>query len=622
MSAPEVDAEVNAMEKRAPIRILSDSFAARIAAGEVIERPASVVKELVENALDAGATRVDVEVSDGGRSGIAVIDNGHGIGAGEIELAFSRFATSKITDDSDLAGISTLGFRGEALPSIASVSIVEIVSRSSGEESGTRLLLEYGEIRVREGVGVPVGTTVRVRELFSNVPARRRFLSSAGGELTRVNSVVASYALARPDVALKLTADGAVRFATSGSGAVRDAVTAVYGAEAGKSMIDLPDTPPGSLQGGGSAISASGVVSAPSFSRGNRNYITLSVNGRWIKSRRISFAVEQAFHGFLPERRFPMAVVEITAPPGDMDVNVHPTKAEVKFLREQAVFGAVQKAVRSALLEHAPVAPARRFDSPRPAVGPVSQTSGAAGGLNPLWPDPLAGSPLAAAGAGDGRPGPVAPPEAGPGPAPGEQAAGRETLTPRRALPVLRLLGQAHETYLIAEGPDGIYLIDQHAAHERVLFEEISARYADSSSESQQLLVPDTVELQPSQEEALEQHSDELAALGFLIEPFGPHTVVLRAVPRVLKDRSPGESLAAILDAAAEEDGVAGWQEKMLATLACHASVTAGRKMETDEARELLRQLELTRLPHTCPHGRPTMIHMSEGSLEREFKRR
>ena len=616
------------MENRTRIRVLSDSFAARIAAGEVIERPASVVKELLENSLDAGATRIDVEVSDGGRSGIVVIDNGDGIGESEIELAFSRFATSKISDDSELAAISTLGFRGEALPSIASVSIVEMISRVAHEESGTRLLLEYGEIRVRESLGVPVGTTVWVRELFSNVPARRRFLSSAGGELTRVNSVVASYALARPDIAMKLSGNGAVRFATSGSGALRDAITAVYGAEAGKSMIDLPELPSDDgLAGDRPAISAAGLVSAPSFSRGNRNYITLSVNGRWIRSRRITFAIEQAFHGFLPERRFPMAVVEITVPPGDVDVNVHPSKAEVKFLREQAVFGAVQKAVRSALLEHAPVAPARRFDSTRPAARPVPR---AADELNPLWPDPLEGSPLAAAGAGDGRPGPVAPPEIGLGPAQatesglaaGEDAADTGPLTPRRALPVLRLLGQAHETYLIAEGPDGIYLIDQHAAHERVLFEEISARYAERSSESQQLLVPDTVVLQPSQEEALERHGDELAALGFLIEPFGPQTVILRAVPRVLKERSPGESLAAILDAAAEEGGVAEWQEKMLATLACHASVTAGRKMEMDEARELLRQLELTRLPHTCPHGRPTMIHMSEGSLEREFKRR
>ena len=323
------------MSERAPIHVLSKSFAARIAAGEVVERPSSVVKELLENSLDAGATRIDVEVVDGGRTSIAVIDDGHGIGSGEIELAFARFATSKISEDAELAAVETLGFRGEALPSVASVSIVEMVSRGAGEDSGTRLLLEYGDVRARETVGVPVGTTVRVRELFSNVPARRRFLSSASGELTRVNSVVSSYALARPDVALKLTANESVRFATTGSGALRDAVTAVYGAEAGAAVIDLPPI----SEDEATAISAVGLVSAPSFSRGNRNYITIALNGRWIRSRRISFAIEQAFHGFLPERRFPMAVVDIRAPLGDVDVNVHPTKAEVKFLREQAVFG-------------------------------------------------------------------------------------------------------------------------------------------------------------------------------------------------------------------------------------------------------------------------------------------
>ncbi len=601
------------MSERAPIHVLSESFAARIAAGEVVERPSSVVKELLENSLDSGATRIDVEVVDGGRTSIAVIDDGHGIGSSEIELAFARFATSKISEDAELAAVETLGFRGEALPSIASVSIVEMVSRGAGEDSGTRLLLEYGDVRANETVGVPVGTTVRVRELFSNVPARRRFLSSAGGELTRVNSVVSSYALARPDVALKLTANESVRFATTGSGVLRDAVTAVYGAEAGAAVIDLPPVSDDEA----TAISAVGLVSAPSFSRGNRNYITLALNGRWIRSRRISFAIEQAFHGFLPERRFPMAVVDIRAPLGDVDVNVHPTKAEVKFLREQAVFGTVQKAVRSALLEHAPVAPARRFERPGAAHASTTRPPGQpAETPNPLWPDPLEGSPLAAAGARDGRPGPNTTPATA-SPPNDEPVAEAEPLTPRRALPVLRLLGQAHETYLIAEGPDGIYLIDQHAAHERVMFEEISDRLAERSSESQQLLVPEAVELQPSQEEALERHADDLAALGFVIEPFGPQTVVLRAVPQVLKDRSPGESLAAILDEAVDERGVAGWQEKMLATLACHASVTAGRKMEPKEARELLRQLEQTRQPHTCPHGRPTMIHMSEGSLER-----
>ena len=589
-----------------PIQVLPDSVAARIAAGEVIERPASVVKELVENSFDAGATRIRVDLIDGGRESISVRDNGSGIAADELELAFERFATSKLSSDDELMGIDTLGFRGEALPSIASVAIVEMQSTARDSDVGMDLLLEFGEKRKSEEVGAPPGTSVTVRSLFQNVPARKRFLSSASGELSRIHAVLTNFALARPDVAIEFVADGATRWATGGTGNLRDVIVMLHGVEAASLMLEV------TTDADESEMGVSGLVGSPSISRGNRNFISLNVNGRRFQNRRISYAIEQAYHGFLAERRFPVAALTLRIPDGDVDVNVHPTKAEVKFLREQAVFGMVQKAVRQALLDHAPipmVVPSRAGEG----IGPGSSGSGRTGAgvvvptmANPLWPNPLTDRPPQQSTASPVQ----AATNAIPGPT-----------TPRATLPVLRLLGQAHETYLIAEGPDGLYMIDQHAAHERVLFEEIVARANASDPESQHLLVPETFELSPGQEDALVKVADQLVQMGFTLEEFGPRTILVRGVPRVLGDSSASKALLEMLDGVIELVSPDAWTERIYATLACHSSVTAGRRMNDDEARELLKRLESTEQPNTCPHGRPTMIHMSESAMAREFQR-
>jgi DNA mismatch repair protein MutL len=361
-----------------------------------------------------------------------------------------------------------------------------------------------------------------------------------------------------------------------------------------------------------SEMSVSGLVGSPSLSRGNRNFISLNVNGRWFQNRRISYAVEQAYHGFLAERRFPIAALTLKIPDGDVDVNVHPTKAEVKFLREQAIFGMVQKAVRQALLDHAPIP---TMTPPRAGAGTGAGSAASYGSgfgasvptmENPLWPNPLddqTSQPTAST---------------------SDQVSTGDTTapaTPRATLPVLRLLGQAHETYLVAEGPDGLFMIDQHAAHERVMFEEIIARASASDPESQHLLVPETFELSPDQEEALNKVADQLTQMGFALEEFGPRTLLVRAVPRVLGDKSASKALLEMLDGVNESVAPGAWVERTYATLACHSSVTAGMRMNDDEARELLKRLEATEQPNTCPHGRPTMIHMSETAMAREFQR-
>ncbi len=606
------------------IRLLDDATAARIAAGEVIERPASVVKELVENALDAGATRIDIEIEGGGSDLIRVVDDGGGIATGDLELAFQRFATSKVDETSDLLGIETLGFRGEALPSIASVSRVEASSKPADRESGERLLLEFGETVESGKTGVPAGTSVAVRGLFSNVPARRKFLRSPGAELGRIQSLVTSYALVRSDVAFHLTADGRQRLATPGGGDVNGAVTGTYGARIAEAMLEIPEAEP-FADGEPSAFAVGGLTGAPSISRGNRGFITLGINGRWIQSRRISYAIEQAYHGLLGERRYPIAVVLVRVPVNDVDVNVHPAKTEVRFLREDLVFGEVQRAVRGVLIANAPV-PIFRPTSPSHTFAGVGGSGGGPGSpatataprtdleQNPLWPgrrdanSEVEDLDVAAGETADNAP------RVG---EPAEQ-------TQRETLPVLRMIGQAQETYLLAEGPDGVYLIDQHAAHERVRFEEITNVLNTGAPDAQTMLEPEPVSLEPRQEELLNDQSDLIAGMGFVVEPFGLGTALIRAVPRMLAERTSaaGDAFRGLLDEVASGGRHDAWRDRMIATLACHSSVRAGMRLTDDEGRALLRSLEKAEQPHTCPHGRPTMIHMSQSDLERGFGRR
>jgi len=598
-----------------PIRVLSEALASRIAAGEVIERPASVVKELVENALDAGSTRIEVEVRGGGVHSIRVVDNGCGIANGQLALAFERFATSKIGESSDLLGIETLGFRGEALPSIASVAHIEAVSMPAGGERAERCELEFGKRLRLEATGAPPGTSVLVSSLFRNVPARLKFLSSPGAELGRVQQVVSTYVLAYPGVAFRLVSDGKVRLTAPGDGDPVQAVTAVYGRRVAAAMLPLPADED-------AAFSVNGLTSDPSASRGNRNYVTLAVNERPVQSRRLAFAVEQAYHGFLEERRFPIAILHLRVPHHDVDVNVHPAKSEVRFLREDIIFSQLQRAVRATLLQSSPVptVPAARFARPtRGAQTPPAFGEPRTMQTNPLWP---AGW-RPASGQGESGTGTTLPTPAGDA---GEEPSALEgdSMGPKTALPALRVIGQARETYILAEGPDGVYLIDQHAAHERVLYEELRERIRRREPEAQTLLTPETVELTPEQAEVVGRLDEVLAAAGFCLEPFGEGAVLLRAVPGMLTTADagpPGEALLRILDAVVEGVRPEAWQDRVCYEIACHSAVRAGQRMTVEESRELARRLEQTEQPHTCPHGRPTMIHLSAGALEREFRR-
>ncbi len=596
-----------------PINVLSDALAARIAAGEVIERPASVVKELVENALDAGATRISVTIAGGGLDLVSVVDNGAGIDSSEFELAFARFATSKTDESSDLHGIRTLGFRGEALPSIAAVSYIEAVSRTVNENVASRLVIETGTATTRDRTAAPQGTIVSVRRLFQNVPARLKFISSKTAESTRIVQLMHSYCLIYPTVAFTLVADGDQRVSTAGDGNRVNAVSAVYGPATASAMVTVssPST---------AKVRSDGLTSTPSHSRGNRNFITISINGRIVNSRKLTFAIEQAYHGYLPERRFPVSVIDISLPFEDVDVNVHPAKAEVRFRDDGLVFSELQRAVRSAISEHSTVRPVSSgLTSPPSQPRPTLQSNTAldfslqlgAGPVQTVTAQPSTSTDLAAASTPDQ-------------PGPGD----RDYQPPgqRQVMPVLRVIGQAHETYIVAEGPQGLYLIDQHAAHERVTYEELRRKLLTGSPVRQDLLTPEVVEVGPASVSAAIPATETLNRLGFLIEPFGPRSLLLRSVPKYFASNaisgSPAQWLIRILDEISESGREASWEDTVLRTVACHSSVRAGQRLSIQEAQALVMQLESTGQPHSCPHGRPTMVHLPQVHLERQFGRK
>ncbi len=582
------------------IRVLAAEVAARIAAGEVVERPASVVKELLENALDAGASRISIELTGGGMVEMRVADDGWGIERTELELAFQRHATSKLDNDTDLSHVSTLGFRGEALPSIAAVADVEIVSRTPGSDSGAALRIVADEHSGVEARGAPIGTAITVCGLFARLPARRKFLRSASSEARAAATVVSHYALAYPEVGFGLTLDGREALRTTGSGELEDAACAVYGVEIGTSMLPVASAEP-------SAVGVSGLVAPPAVSRSSRGYISLFVNRRWIQSRRLGFAVEQAYHGLLMTGRHPVVVLDLRMPSEEVDVNVHPTKAEVRFRDESTVFAAIQRAVRETLMGNAPVPASERR--------PTSEIDWPA--TSPLWSHSLrvAQHRLAAQGREGGAEEAVVEDSAA-------DAAAVAVVTPRVVLPALRVIGQMGGTYIVTEGPEGMYLIDQHAAHERVLYERFSRQRQARAPDIQGLLDPLPIELPAGQAALVAAEAEALAGHGFEIEPFGEGTYLLRAVPAALM--ADGDARAAVerfMDLM-EEEGEGDRRDRVAMSLACHGAIRAGKTLALEEMRELARELEESESPHTCPHGRPTMIHMSADLLAREFGRR
>ncbi len=575
-----------------PIRLLPPEVAGKIAAGEVVERPASVVKELIENSIDAGATDIRIEIREGGRRLIRVADNGCGIPADEVALAFARHATSKLTTVTDLNSIATLGFRGEALASIAAVSRVTLLTRPREQAMGHFLRVEGGQITHQEGRGCPAGTIVSVEHLFHNVPARLKFLRQPQTEAGHIHDVVTHYALAFPAIRFHLIADDRPAFQSGGNGNRYDVLIAILGLEVAEQMLALeePEEAP-------SGLSISGFVGSPALHRANRNYISFFVNRRWVQDRSLSHAVVQAYYTLLPVGRQPVAVLFVDLNPAEVDVNVHPTKREVKFRDGQKVFAAVQRAVRHTLVERAPVPTPAHVPPTWPTVGWERREALLTAGQEATTRQAVMDWYRT-----DQEPQPVGPVR----------------------LPLLRVIGQVGQTYIVAEGPQGLYLVDQHAAHERVLYEQMLAGYKRQAVASQALLEPLLLDLDPILTGVLAEHLELLTQIGFAMEPFGGTSYLLRAVPSILVGPDVRAAVIDVLEMLRQGDDPLALQaeERLIAAVCKRAAVKAGQTLSHDEMQRLIRQLEQCESPRTCPHGRPTVIHFSVERLEREFGRR
>ena len=622
------------------IRKLDELTISRIAAGEVVEGPASVVKELVENSIDAGASRIDVAIRQGGRTWIAVADDGAGIPSDQLRLAVERHATSKLDNDRSLAAISSLGFRGEALAAICSVARVTILSRVREEADGRRLVVQGGRVVEDEPAGAPVGTRITVEHLFRDVPARLAFLAGDAAESGRVTDVVTRYALAYPDLRFTLERNDKRVFESPGRGGLKAALTAVLGGDIARDLIDVAYSE--SFDGSSDIdrlVRVRGAAGSAHVHRANRRNITLFVNGRSIKDTRLMAAVVQAYRTRIPERRFPIAVLSIELPPDAVDVNVHPAKTEVRFKTPDRMFRVVRDAVMGAL-------GAGRIGAGMERPGGGAGQSGGWGPSARLWRPPeqdatgatgvIEGTRATEANfaIGEGRSdyGAHGLPDDGRSTAGTDERRGDDridearTLPPvdRRSdrLPPLRVLGQIARCYIVAEGPGALYLIDQHAAHERVVFEALLARTGAPASQS--LLEPLVVDLTSDESEAFERLGDELGRIGFAAERFGESAAIVRAIPEVLAGADPAGLFRDVLQSVLEDEpAVARAIEERFARAACkRGSVKAGQALSDVEIRALVDALERCDAPHTCPHGRPTVIVFEGDALERSFGRR
>jgi len=644
------------------IRVLSDQVANQIAAGEVVERPASVVKELLENSLDAGATRIRVEIEAGGRKLIRIVDNGHGMGRDDALLAFERHATSKLRSSDDLLSIQTLGFRGEALPSIASVARVSLETRAAEDEVGTVMEIAGGNLLRVEDAGLPAGTTIAVRDLFFNTPARRKFLRAEQTELGHVAALVTHYALAHPNKHFELhSATQALLIAPAVANA-GERLYQIFGRETFESLISvaaeidfaragLPEPPPWKRGEDYAApepgfVRLSGFVSKPELQKLNRNSIYVFVNGRLIRDKLILHAFNEAYRNIIPPTSFPVVLLFLEMPPQEVDVNVHPAKTEVRFRQGSFVHDFVRDSVRTALMKA------------RPAASFFQALSGGARASESLMVDvsPLAGVDEALYGPREAMvpesegaidPGDVAGfelrermvPESpgrlgfsGSGMAVGyddpmadatldEIVGSQPTLN---SLATLKPLGQLRDSFILATNEEGLWIVDQHVAHERVLFEKILRERKVEAVQRQRLLMPVLIELLPEQMVTFAAIADELERNGFEAEPFGPKTLAVKATPVGLEGKELERVLEEVLgvtEKSAQVENEELRRSRIAASIACHAAIKVNMPLEPAKIDWLLAELGKTEHPMSCPHGRPIALRYSLRDIQRAFQR-
>ena len=578
------------------IKILPDNLINKIAAGEVVERPASVVKELIENAIDAGATEIVVNIEQSGKRQIRIVDNGSGMSHEDARTAFERHATSKIASEADLEMIRTMGFRGEALSSIASVAQVTMVTAQKGAVSGTIVEIEGGMVRNIADASAPQGTSLEVNHLFYNTPARLKFLKSASTELSHIIAALSHQAMARPDIRFKLTHGKNIVLDLPGASSIRERAFQINGSEMSDGLLEI--------SGGRDNVRVYGLVSKPNHDRGDRSYQEFYVNGRYVKNASLSHALFAAFADLIMRDRHPVGFIYIDLDPALVDVNVHPAKAEVRFRNQSQIHDLVRDVIREALGSHGRPAMERadkdHVDRVREVIVDFSSRM-------PTYTVPGISS--------------------------GSLNFDRSTATGFITSPteheasistMLYPLAQVHDSFIVAQSNDGMALIDQHAAHERVLFEKLQDQLTAGNMPVQDLLIPVQVELGRAEQGLLTEYLPELQKIGFLVEEFGGGTFVIKAVPALMTGGDYKQLLMDIVD----ELKVHGKSGKMdalhhevLSVMACHPAIKVHRRLGIQEMEGLINDLFSCRMPHSCPHGRPTVVRFSMDEIKRMFKR-
>ncbi|GAK59974.1 DNA mismatch repair protein mutL [Candidatus Vecturithrix granuli] len=624
------------------ITVLPDEVANHIAAGEVVERPASVVKELMENAIDAEATQIDIEIGVGGKAYIRVRDNGYGMSRADAELAFERHATSKIRCTEDIAHIATLGFRGEALPSIASVSKLTLLTQTPGSFVGTRIEIHGGEIlKIMESGSAP-GAYIEVNDLFYKTPARLKFLKSAATELSYINNVITDLALAHPHIGFTVKNNAKEQLHLSAENTLLQRIAGLFGRDAIRELVEIHESA-GSLE-------VLGFIGLPSFHKANRNYQKTFVNRRPVKDKVLSHAIQQAYETLIPKRRYPVAFVFLALPVELVDVNVHPTKMEIRFINSQAihqfVVNAIRKTLSTALNTRSLPALETPDESEQSAFSEPSDAEDAQFEFSPpqrnRFPgekrvpqgEPCKGAPFLSefpeSTENSGEPSEFRPfprpHRSTPGPAslPAQEGVISQIQPGSALFSRMRPIGQFQETYILTEQGNDLFIIDQHAAHERIFYEKLQTQLQKNALDIQHLLFPVSIELSHREQAILEEYLPTLQQYGLELEPFGGNTYILKAVPAMLAKADYKKLIYDILDHLTESGKTTGVQEKLddlLKVMACHTAIRAHHRLQESQIIALLQQLDGLQLPYTCPHGRPMIIKLSLTDLEKKFGR-
>lgn len=575
------------------IEVLDPKISSLIAAGEVIERPVSVIKELIENSIDSGATRINIETVSGGLDQIKISDNGSGINSEDSPLVFERFATSKVRNKDDLMHISTLGFRGEALFSIAAVSEIEMITKTISDKLATQIFVDQGKINSISYTASVVGTMICVSNLFKNFPARKKFMKTPRSEAGKITSLVQQFILSHPGISFELIQNNSKKFFSVGNGDLRDAVSSVYGDETSSEMLEIISDP-------NQEIKITGLIGSVFQHRQNRNGISLYINGRMVQNRSLSFSLEQAYHDHIPNKKFPIGVINIQVPFDEIDVNIHPAKTEVRLINENQIFSLLQRSVRKTLNSDSLVKRVPVFQN---NISLSTQNSDP----SEFWPIPKSNDNNLnyfenISSTNDLR---------------GSESSLKEILDS------LLVIGQISLTYIVCEGNNGLYLVDQHAAHERILFESILSRNLNEDVEIQRFLDPFVLEVDDFQREFLEENLESITSLGYLVEEFGTNSMILRGVPKIISTKDPVDSFVELINNDSRKFmNMPSSFEKIVATIACHGSVRAGDKLAITQMQDLIDQLKFAENSNNCPHGRPTVLNFDTKTIETYFGRR